>query len=95
MTHINPDAPTRFYVLDGCTVENTALPPVGKTERVYLFVRDYIQQVGYAPSLREITHGLKLGGYSTARYQVGKLIDAGLLIRSGEHTAGRTLILAK
>lgn len=79
MTEINPNAPQRFYFLDGCIVENTALPPVSKTERVYLFVRDCIRQRGYAPSLREIARFLGLGGYSTARYQIVKLIDMGLL----------------
>lgn len=72
------------------------MPPVGKTERVYLFVRDYIKQVGYAPSIRETSRNLKLGGYSTVYRHIKKLIDAGLLIGGdAKGVTCRTLTLAQ
>ena len=38
------------------------------TEAVYAFIKQYIQQYGYAPSLREIASGCYLGTSSVLRH---------------------------
>lgn len=60
------------------------------TDRVYAYVRQYIDSNGYSPSYREIGRGCYLAE-STVRYHLKKLAAAGLLnVDSGKV---RTIIL--
>lgn len=49
--------------------------------KVLEFIRDYIEQHGYSPSIREIAAGVGLASSSAALYQVLRLEGAGLIVR--------------
>lgn len=66
------------------------LPHFAQTEAVYGFIRDYIGQEGYAPSIRDIAHGCRLG-HMMVLYHLHRLLQWGLIRRSPGKA--RTIIL--
>lgn len=88
---INPDAPTRFYFTGGYIAENKDLPPVGKTERIYLLVRDHIQHYGYAPTYAEIGNWLHILSTHTVFYHLNKLETCGAIKRVSDISRGIVL----
>lgn len=66
------------------------LPHSAQTEAVYAFIRDYVWQEGYAPSIREIAQGCRLGR-TTVLYHLHRLVQWRLIRRSPGKA--RTIIL--
>jgi repressor LexA len=52
-----------------------------RTEAVYAFIRAYLEQEGYPPSLRDIARGCGLG-LTTANYHLSRLVKLGLIRRA-------------
>jgi SOS-response transcriptional repressor LexA len=76
-------------------IEFQAMPTQGvfhysTTEAVYLYLRDYIQREGFAPSLREISAGCDLS-VSTVVYHLNRLQEWGFIARASNRA--RTILL--
>src|SRR5262245_14323535 len=52
-----------------------------QTEAVYAFIRDYVWQEGFSPSLRDIAQGCRLGR-TTVLYHLHRLLQWGLIRRA-------------
>lgn len=57
-----------------------------KEDQIVEFVGDFWQKSGYAPSIREIAHGLGLLSLSTVRTYIVQLILEGRLVDTGAPT---------
>jgi SOS-response transcriptional repressor LexA len=53
----------------------------GKTEAVYTYLRDYIEQEGYPPSIRDIAQGCAMGR-TTVIYHLHRLTQLGMIRRA-------------
>jgi repressor LexA len=53
----------------------------GKTEAVYTYLRNYIEQEGYPPTIRDIAQGLAMGR-TTVIYHLHRLTQLGLIRRA-------------
>lgn len=62
-------------------------------EKVYQFVRSYIGQYGYAPSVRDICEGTGLSSTSTVFAHLRNLAKAGLIRKTGNQP--RCLVLVE
>jgi len=63
-----------------------------RTSRVYKYLQTYIEQHGYAPSLREIMDGAGISSTSVVNYHLNRLVVLGLIRRdSGKARAIRVL----
>lgn len=62
-----------------------------RTEAVYAFIRDYIEQEGYPPSLRDIARGCGLG-LTTANYHLSRLVQLGLIRRASGQARSLRLV---
>lgn len=65
-----------------------------KQQQIFNFIKDFIDEKGTAPSVREIGEAVDLKSSSTVQYHIMALIDAGYL-EKGEANQKRTLKLAK
>jgi len=52
-------------------------------QRVYAFVRQYLADHGYAPTVREVQQGIGYGSTSTAHLHIKALVSLGYLAGSG------------
>lgn len=50
-----------------------------RQRRIFLFIANYIEQRGYAPSVREIAKGADISSTSLVQHHIGKLEVAGYL----------------
>lgn len=57
----------------------TVLTPT--QEHVMHFLREYVKEVGYPPTLREIADGVRLRSVSSVHHQLKVLEDLGLIRR--------------
>ena len=64
-----------------------------KELRVFEFIKNRIDEIGYAPSVREVCADLNIKSTSTAQMYIDRLIDKGYLER--ENGKSRTLKLSK
>lgn len=62
-----------------------------KTEKVYQWIKQYMLETGYCPSVREICEGLGFKATSTAHRYLIKLEDQGLVLRKSEGSPVFTL----
>ena len=62
----------------GALAERTSV----KKERILAFIRTYISEHGYAPSLRDIVAGAKLSSISIAAYHLTILEEEGKITRT-------------
>ena len=65
-----------------------------KQQQIFNFIKDFIDEKGTAPSVREIGEAVDLKSSSTVQYHIMALIDAGYL-EKGEANQKRTLKIAK
>ena len=66
---------------------------MNKQDQTLRFISSYIEANGYAPGLRDIKEGLKLGSTSVAASRVETLIKAGLVAKSP--TLARSIVILK
>jgi repressor LexA len=62
-----------------------------RTERIYLYIRQYVAREGFPPSLREIAAACQCG-VSTAMYQLELLEAEGVIARKPGRFRGIKLI---
>lgn len=79
----------RTEITDGISdnspgIISNVLPPVQRT--TLLFIRRYVAQNGFAPTLKDIASHLGVRSASTAHFHLERLIEKGYLTR-GEHGA--------
>jgi repressor LexA len=63
-----------------------------RTERIYLYIKSFVEREGYPPSLREIAAACEVG-VSTAMYQVELLEAEGVIARRRGRNRGMKLIM--
>lgn len=61
------------------------------TEKVYQFIKNYIEENGFSPSVRELCQGVGFSSTATAQYHIKKLISEGKITLSG--AKNRTITL--
>ena len=66
------------------------MPEITTTERVYLFIKDYIKKHTHPPTLREIGEGCFLSTSAVTRH-LDRLEGQGKLFREPGHARGITL----
>lgn len=72
----------------------TVASPLSRRQRQILdFIRAFIDSAGYPPTLREIGEGVALRSKSSVAYQVGQLVDRGLVELPGDRGHNRALKL--
>ena len=49
------------------------------TIKIYYYIKVYIKEHNYSPSIREIQEATKLKSPATAKYHIDKLIDLGFI----------------
>lgn len=62
-------------------------------QRIYDYLRDYIERNGYPPSVREISEEMGLKSPSTAHFHLKKLEDLGVIVKNSGK--GRAIALAE
>jgi repressor LexA len=60
----------------------------GRREKVLEFVRDYIDEHGFAPSIREIARAVGVRSTKAVKYHLDILVDEGLLKRTPRQARG-------
>ena len=63
-----------------------------RQQRMLDFIRDFIEQHSYPPTIREIGEGVNISSTSVVNYNLNKLEEAGLLERSKEVSRGLRLL---
>ena len=61
-------------------------------EKVYQFLRGYIAENGYAPSVRDICVGTGLSSSSTVHLHLKNLVKAGLIRKTGNPPRNLALV---
>lgn len=61
------------------------------TQKVYQFIKNYIEDNGFAPSVRELCQGVGVSSTATAQYHIKKLVNDGKISLSG--AKNRTITL--
>lgn len=55
-----------------------------KLNAIYAYVKEYIEQNGYAPAVRDICRDLNIKSTATAHSYLARLSDRGLIVKAGE-----------
>ena len=66
-----------------------------KSEEILSFVEQYVQENGYAPSIREIGAAVGLSSTASVSYHLQQLQEKGLLLASGAKGRKRAIVTAQ
>jgi SOS-response transcriptional repressor LexA len=73
--------------------ETVKLAQVGeKTRRLYDYICTYMAQNGYAPSVNEMRHAMRLKSLSSVTYHLERLVEVGLIERDYAVSRGIRLV---
>jgi repressor LexA len=62
-----------------------------RQRRIMIFIREYLEEHNYPPTIREIGQAVGISSTSVVKYNLERLVEKGLIERSGEVSRGLRL----
>jgi repressor LexA len=63
-----------------------------RQRRIMIFIREYLEEHNYPPTIREIGQAVGISSTSVVKYNLERLVEKGMIERSGEVSRGLKLI---